>query len=174
MTEHSNEELDLDAISRQMQRERTEAIMNRPPKYRRIVDKRGREGVELDPVDANKPYKATITNITNNSTIDVPDNGIVRITPQEDVTGIILAPGHRERQGCVVINESRKHRLSFADPDTSNVADVAVIPPLSAQHFTWDAAMEQWYKEFDPWFFSHRNPHLKTVIRNHAIEVYEE
>ena len=31
--------------------------MNRPVKYRRIYDRQGRPGIEVDPVDANKAWK---------------------------------------------------------------------------------------------------------------------
>ena len=86
-------------------------------------------------------------NITDGETISTTSQ-LVRLTPTQSVSGIVLEPGKKHLQQFAIINESMRHSLTFADPAISHVADAKQVLRLSALQLAWDDDDQRWYHEF--------------------------
>lgn len=89
-----------------------------------------------------------VQTLTNGSTINTANIGVVRVTAGAAVTGIILQAGTRPGQHVDIVHEgAAANTITFAASGTSNVADGTsdVITGPAAHTFVWDSITSLWY-----------------------------
>lgn len=100
--------------------------------------------------DAHSPYTGSAPALPGGGLISTAGLVVTRVAPAAAVVGIVLQPGSRPGQRCVVINESPvANTITFAAAGTSTVADGASdqIAGNTAREFVWNNVTGLWYRK---------------------------